>query len=183
MNYSVLFKPGWIACCLAWGLMASPLVAQEADPPGSESRRFYYPGTEELGRDEMRVIALGTGRPLVHVHLARFDTELQPALVEFKCAVQAQLIEFGRLLLIGQTHDLRTHGAGSKGEVRVAIHARDCIQVGRIQRTPGNRQTIVELELLSPEIRAGPSVAVACGWQFAREAECSLAAAGVAIRQ
>lgn len=30
-----------------------------------ELRRYYYPGTESLAPEEMRVIALGTGRPLV----------------------------------------------------------------------------------------------------------------------
>lgn len=34
-------------------------------PPADEIRRFYYPGTEALGEDEVRVIALGTGQPLV----------------------------------------------------------------------------------------------------------------------
>ena len=57
-----------LACCLALlagsALAASPLRASQ-DLAGEEIRRFYYPNTETLGRDEMRVIALGTGRPLV----------------------------------------------------------------------------------------------------------------------
>ncbi len=35
------------------------------DSSATELRRYYYPGTEQLNKDEMRVIALGTGRPLV----------------------------------------------------------------------------------------------------------------------
>jgi ribonuclease Z len=45
-------------------LIACPVIASE-NTSNPEMRRFYYPGTEELGEDEMRVIALGTGRPLV----------------------------------------------------------------------------------------------------------------------
>ena len=31
----------------------------------SAKRDYYFPNTEELGSDEMRVTALGTGRPFV----------------------------------------------------------------------------------------------------------------------
>ena len=41
------------------------MAAAAADDVGAEIRRFYYPGTETLGPDEVRVIALGTGQPLV----------------------------------------------------------------------------------------------------------------------
>ena len=34
------------------------------DPNGTAPDRYiYYPGTEELGKDEIRLIALGTGMP------------------------------------------------------------------------------------------------------------------------
>ena len=39
--------------------LANPAQAAEK----SDLRTYYYPGTEELGRGEMRVIALGTGMP------------------------------------------------------------------------------------------------------------------------
>lgn len=52
------------ACCLALTLTWNPAGADGASPQ-RDLRRFYYPGTEELRADEMRVIALGTGRPLV----------------------------------------------------------------------------------------------------------------------
>ena len=32
-------------------------------PKGDEMMDVYYPGTEELGPNEMRVVALGTGMP------------------------------------------------------------------------------------------------------------------------
>jgi hypothetical protein len=35
------------------------------DPDGTAPDRYvYYPGTEELGKDEIRLVALGTGMPL-----------------------------------------------------------------------------------------------------------------------
>jgi ribonuclease Z len=64
MNSSSLTKKIRLACCFILGLIASTVIANESTS-SQELRRFYYPGTEELGKDEMRVIALGTGRPLV----------------------------------------------------------------------------------------------------------------------
>jgi ribonuclease Z len=49
---------------LALALLAHRAAASD-NPDQEDLRRFYYPGTEELRPDEMRVIALGTGRPLV----------------------------------------------------------------------------------------------------------------------
>ncbi len=36
---------------------------EQAAPPATPALDVYYPGTEELGADEMRVVALGTGMP------------------------------------------------------------------------------------------------------------------------
>ena len=40
--------------------------AQAVSQTGTESRDVYYPGTETLAADEMRVVALGTGMPSPH---------------------------------------------------------------------------------------------------------------------
>jgi len=40
-------------------------AAPVTDPAGTAPHRYaYYPGTEELGKEEIRLIALGTGMPL-----------------------------------------------------------------------------------------------------------------------
>lgn len=56
-----------LVCAVAYvspaELDAETVVSGEG--PATELRRFYYPGTEALGADEVRVIALGTGQPLV----------------------------------------------------------------------------------------------------------------------
>ena len=44
---------------------AGGIDATPRPEPADEIRRYYYPGTEALGADEARVIALGTGQPLV----------------------------------------------------------------------------------------------------------------------
>lgn len=54
--------------CVSASLGPGQFEAFAADPgedAAEEIRRFYYPGTEALGADEVRVIALGTGQPLV----------------------------------------------------------------------------------------------------------------------
>ena len=38
-------------------------VAQTRSKPAEKSSGFYYPGTEELASDEMRIISCGTGMP------------------------------------------------------------------------------------------------------------------------
>ena len=44
----------------------SGAVAQAVSPTGAvDDRDVYYPGSEELAPDEMRVVALGTGMPSV----------------------------------------------------------------------------------------------------------------------
>ena len=44
--------------------VAQPAAAQVTSPTGTvEDRDVYYPGTEALAPDEMRVVALGTGMP------------------------------------------------------------------------------------------------------------------------
>ena len=44
--------------------IADPAAAQATSPTGIvENRDVYYPGTEALAPDEMRVVALGTGMP------------------------------------------------------------------------------------------------------------------------
>jgi len=44
--------------------IATPAAAQETSPTGTVANRdVYYPGTEALAPDEMRIVALGTGMP------------------------------------------------------------------------------------------------------------------------
>ncbi len=44
--------------------IAEPAAAQATSPTGTvENRDVYYPGTEALAPDEMRIVALGTGMP------------------------------------------------------------------------------------------------------------------------
>ena len=57
------------AIVIVAGLVAAPLMAFAAggvvtDPNGIAPDRYvYYPGTEALGEDEIRIIACGTGMP------------------------------------------------------------------------------------------------------------------------
>ena len=57
MNYQSM-TTGTIAFVLATSISGSVLA--EAESP---QRKFYYPNTEALGDNEMRVISLGTGTP------------------------------------------------------------------------------------------------------------------------
>ena len=44
------------------------VTADESSPSGAQPLRdVYYPGTEELAADEMRVIACGTGMPMTRL--------------------------------------------------------------------------------------------------------------------
>ena len=44
--------------------IADPAAAQATSPTGTvDDRDVYYPGTEALAPDEMRIVALGTGMP------------------------------------------------------------------------------------------------------------------------
>ncbi len=56
---AVLYLTGFLSCGLAVMLLAAA-----PSPTGPVSDRdVYYPGTEEIGPDEMRIVALGTGMP------------------------------------------------------------------------------------------------------------------------
>jgi hypothetical protein len=50
---------------VAIGLVVFLALREAPQPPNSseEMMDVYYPGTEELGANEMRVVALGTGMP------------------------------------------------------------------------------------------------------------------------
>lgn len=57
-----------VSACLVGGAMTAP--ASHAAAPVTQAdlstlRDHFYPGTEELGPDEMRITALGTGMPLL----------------------------------------------------------------------------------------------------------------------
>lgn len=45
-------------------------IAQKSESPPSTYREYYFPGTETLAPDEMRVIALGTGSARIQSHQA-----------------------------------------------------------------------------------------------------------------
>ena len=48
-----------------WGGALAPARAEDPSPVAATAERdVYYPGTEDLGPNEMRVIALGTGMPM-----------------------------------------------------------------------------------------------------------------------
>jgi ribonuclease Z len=51
------------AAAVAAHSLGSPVDASPAPAPEAEQRPTYFPNTEELGADEMRVTALGTGMP------------------------------------------------------------------------------------------------------------------------
>ncbi len=56
---AVLYLTGFLSCVLTVTLLAAA-----PSPTGPVSDRdVYYPGTEEIGPDEMRIVALGTGMP------------------------------------------------------------------------------------------------------------------------
>jgi ribonuclease Z len=57
------FGLGWAATNAGW-LGAPDAGAQDADPTAAlQDRDVYYPGSEDLAPDEMRVVACGTGMP------------------------------------------------------------------------------------------------------------------------
>ncbi len=59
-----LIAVGFFGCILLLVSIAAVVPVDEASPVKALSERdVYYPGTEDLAPDEMRVIALGTGMP------------------------------------------------------------------------------------------------------------------------
>ena len=64
----LLFGAGFLACVAfiaGLGVLvdASEAVAKASPVKALDEREVYYPGTEELAPDEMRVVACGTGMP------------------------------------------------------------------------------------------------------------------------
>jgi ribonuclease Z len=55
------FLAGFTACAALLALTAAKWSPTKGVP--AEAMDVYYPGTEEIARDEMRVVALGTGMP------------------------------------------------------------------------------------------------------------------------
>ena len=62
-NRAVTFVAGFGACLTVLVMMGaqSPVMPSPVKP--ATDREVYYPNTEALGSDEMRVIACGTGMP------------------------------------------------------------------------------------------------------------------------
>ena len=57
------FGLGWAATSAGW-LSAPSADAQDASPTAAlADRDVYYPGSEDIKPDEMRIVALGTGMP------------------------------------------------------------------------------------------------------------------------
>jgi hypothetical protein len=66
----ILFVAGFVACLAiiaGWSLLTDGSEAEAKASPvkALEDREVYYPGTEDLAPDEMRVTACGTGMPSV----------------------------------------------------------------------------------------------------------------------
>ena len=61
MRASFLFLGGFVACV---GLIFV-LGAAQSPTKARSDRDVYYPATEDLAPDEMRIVALGTGMPSV----------------------------------------------------------------------------------------------------------------------
>ena len=62
----LIIKTSAILSCLLLLTVASVMARGGVvkDPNGTAPDRYiYYPGSEELGKDEIRLIALGTGMP------------------------------------------------------------------------------------------------------------------------
>jgi ribonuclease Z len=59
---TIVFVLGVAACALVLALVGASLPTPTGPIP---ERDVYYPGSEELGTDEMRIIACGTGMPSV----------------------------------------------------------------------------------------------------------------------
>ena len=62
-QFAVTFLAGFLVCAACVILTASTRSPTQAIPQADQD--VYYPGTENLGPDEMRVVALGTGMPSV----------------------------------------------------------------------------------------------------------------------
>ena len=63
---AIVFLAGFVTCLAIVVALGAKQAAPSASPvePVAE-RDVYYPGTEALGPDEMRVVALGTGMPTI----------------------------------------------------------------------------------------------------------------------
>ena len=58
----LLFLGGFVACIAMIAVFAAG--GKVSSPTGTAPDRYvYYPGTEELGPDEIRIVACGTGMP------------------------------------------------------------------------------------------------------------------------
>ena len=93
-------------------------------------------------------------------HRAGFDAEAERAAAfELELAVDARLLDVGVLLLVRDAQDLRTEAVRIERVVRVAARAREAAELVREQRAAGDRQAVVELELLRPEVRCNGGAA------------------------
>ena len=63
MKKSVLILAGFVLATLSILFISSGKTSQNPAPTATDLNSLYYPTTEELAMDEMRVIALGTGMP------------------------------------------------------------------------------------------------------------------------
>lgn len=59
----LIFIAGFFACFALFFILASTPPSKETIDHHDEMMDVYYPGTEKLGPNEMRVVALGTGMP------------------------------------------------------------------------------------------------------------------------
>ena len=63
MKKSLPFIAGFLVASIGILFLSSVKINNPADPPAASENSVYYPNTEELATDEIRVIALGTGLP------------------------------------------------------------------------------------------------------------------------
>ncbi len=62
MKRSILI---FLAGFLSFGLVLALMAAKQSPTRAVADRDVYYPATEDLAKDEMRIVALGTGMPSV----------------------------------------------------------------------------------------------------------------------
>ena len=131
------------------------------------------------------------GRALARIHRARLDAECERAVLRhLEFAVDARLLDVGGLVLVRDAQDLRAQASRAERIVGIAAGAGIRRELRREQGARRDRQAVVEVEGLRPEVgrvaardgrrrvgRIGRVVLEAGARHLARQAERRLAAA------
>ena len=70
MKFIILLSAAFFSVIIAHSIMADETIKAWEPTKPYPSQSVYYPGAEALGKDEMRVIACGTGMPQPHLKQA-----------------------------------------------------------------------------------------------------------------